>query len=75
MSHYDTSAYITSDYYLRLRSEKSILCAEPVDNRVIEMKSSRIIKTLEVLKLRGFEQQTGKQVKFEIKPGAGILPA
>lgn len=57
-------AYLMSDYYLRLRSEETMLWAGQMDDRVI--------KILEALKLRGVERQTGEHIKFEIKPKVGI---
>jgi len=75
MSDCDLSACIMSDYYLRLKSEEMKFYAGQRDNRVIEVMDNRVVKTLEVLKLRGFERQSGKNVRFEIRPGVGILPA
>jgi len=57
-------AYLMSDYYLRLRSEETLLWAGQMDGRVI--------KILEALKLRGVERQAGEPIKFEIKPEVGI---
>ena len=56
--------YLMSDYYLRLRSDEMIIWSGQIENRVI--------KKLEVLKLRGAEQQGGEGVKFEIRPHVGI---
>ena len=56
--------YLVSDYYLRLRSDETIIWSGQIENRVI--------KRLEVMKLRGAEQQGGEGVKFEIKPHVGI---
>ena len=56
--------YLMSDYYLRLRSEEMIIWSGQIENR--------IIKRMEVMKLRGAEQQGGEGVKFEIRPHVGI---
>jgi archaellum biogenesis ATPase FlaH len=57
-------AYAMSDYYLRLRSQDSILEAGQLDTRVIKM--------LEVTKMGGVERAGGKGTRFEIKPKVGI---
>lgn len=57
-------AYAMSDYYLRLRSQDSILEAGQIDTRVIKM--------LEVTKMGGVERMGGKGTRFEIKPKVGI---
>ncbi len=56
--------YALSDYYLRLKSEDMMLGSGQVD--------SRMIKALEVLKLRGAERREGGGIKFEIIPNIGI---
>lgn len=57
-------AYAMSDYYLRLRSNDSMLESGQIDTRVI--------KTLEVTKLAGAERWGQDIIKFEIKPRVGI---
>ena len=57
-------AYAISDYYLRLTTQNVILAPGQVENR--------IIKALEVTKLRGAERHTPSDLKFEIKPKVGI---
>lgn len=57
-------AYSMSDYYLRLKSNDTILDTGQVD--------TRIIKILEVTKLGGAERHKSEGIKFEIKPGVGI---
>jgi len=56
-------AYSMSDYYLRLKSQDPLLEPGQIDTRVI--------KLLEVTKLRGAERR-GEGIKFEIKPNIGI---
>ena len=57
-------AYAMSDYYLRLRSQDMLLETGQVDTRVI--------KLLEVTKLRGAERPSHEGIKFEIKSGMSI---
>jgi len=57
-------AYAMSDYYLRLRSQDMLLETGQVDTRVI--------KLLEVTKLRGAECPSHEGIKFEIKSGMSI---
>ncbi len=57
-------AYAMSDYYLRLRSQDSMLDTGQID--------TRIIKTLEVTKMAGAERWGQEGIKFEIKPNMGI---
>lgn len=57
-------AYAMSDYYLRLRSQDSMLDTGQIDTRVI--------KALEVTKLAGAERWGQEGIKFEIKPKVGI---
>jgi len=57
--------YLMSDYYLKMSSDEVRLWGEgEMDNRVV--------KILDVRKLRGAEIPAGEAIKFEIKPGAGI---
>ena len=56
--------YLMSDYYLRMSSDVINLWEGEMDNR--------IVKVLDVRKLRGAEIPAGATIKFEIKPGAGI---
>lgn len=60
--------YGMSDYYLELKTHDSILEPGQVDTRVIKM--------LNVTKLAGAERHSQGDIRFEIKPGAGlqILP-
>jgi flagellar protein FlaH len=57
-------AYAMSDYYLKLRSDDMMLDTGQMDTRVI--------KILEVTKLRGAERLGQEAIKFEIKPRVGI---
>jgi len=57
-------AYAVSDYYLQLRNYDSVLETGQMD--------LRIIKRLQVNKLRGVNRQGGDEIKFEIKPRVGI---
>ena len=56
--------YLMSDYYLRLRSQDTIICQGLMD--------ARKIKSLEICKLRGAEQNNLEKIEFEIRPEAGI---
>jgi len=60
--------YEMSDYYLRLASPNMMLGKGQIDTRVI--------KTLEVIKLAGAERHNQEILRFEIKPRVGmqILP-
>jgi archaellum biogenesis ATPase FlaH len=57
-------AYSISDYYLKLKSQDTVLAGGHLD--------MRIIKSLEVTKKAGAERPSQMSVKFEIKPGVGI---
>jgi len=57
-------AYAMSDYYLKMKSNDTVLDTGQVDTRVI--------KILEVTKMGGAERHSGEGIKFEIKPGMGI---
>ncbi len=61
-------AYAVSDYYLKLKSQDMVLVSGHLDTRVI--------KTLEVVKLAGAERHWQTSFRFEIRPGIGmqILP-
>jgi flagellar protein FlaH len=61
-THY--RAHAISDYYLKLASQDMILAPGQVD--------TRIIKVLEVTKMRGAERHAQPDLKFEIKPKVGI---
>lgn len=53
-----------SDYYLKLRSQDSVLEAGKLDIRIIKM--------MEVTKIGGADCWGHPPLKFEIKPGIGI---
>ena len=57
-------AHDVSDYYLKLRSEDSVIDRGQVDDRNI--------KVLEVTKLNGADRPGQGDVKFEVKPRVGI---
>ena len=57
-------AYAMSDYYLKLKSQDSVLEGGKLD--------ARVIKVLEVTKLAGAERWGEESMQFEIKPGIGI---
>jgi archaellum biogenesis ATPase FlaH len=57
-------AFEMSDYYLRLKSQDMMLEKGHYD--------TRIIKSLEIIKLGGAERWGAEPCKFEIKPGVGI---
>jgi flagellar protein FlaH len=61
-------AYAMSDYYVKLKSQNTVLASGQVDTRVIKM--------MDVTKLAGAERLGQKPLKFEIKPSVGmqILP-
>lgn len=56
--------YLMSDYYLKIKSNDTVIGTGQVDERVL--------KTLEVTKLGGAERQPQEGIKFEIKPKVGI---
>jgi flagellar protein FlaH len=57
-------AYAIGDYYIKLKSQDSMLAAGQVD--------TRMIKVLEVTKLGGVERYGAGGQRFEIRPGVGI---
>ena len=57
-------AHAISDYYLKLTTQDVMLAAGQLETRVI--------KVLEVTKLRGAERHAAPDLKFEIKPNIGI---
>jgi len=59
-----TRAHDLSDDYIRLRSEDMLVGSDQVDKR--------IIRVMEVTKLRGAERPNRDSIRFEIKPRTGI---
>jgi flagellar protein FlaH len=58
---------LTRDLLIRIRS----LCDAHLQMHTEEV-GNKLVKTLEVTKVRGAEQHTGNIISFEVEPGWGI---